>query len=209
MGGALRRVVTRDGLHAFESGGLVLIICRTRTPQRQSARSGALPRVPHPGPGVGRSGISFPELANRIAGELGWLVLTMNFRGCGKAEGQFSLQGWLDDVAAAVAHVDELGAAGVWLAGYGTGGSLAVVEGAQPGGARGGGHGHTLGLRRLGKAPAQAAAARPPGAGHQGSGLPVEDFPVGGATAVGPSSRRCRRVGSAPAAPLMLETGQA
>ena len=41
------------------------------------------------------------------------------------------LQGWLDDVAAAVAHVDELGAAGVWLAGYGTGGSLAVVEGAR------------------------------------------------------------------------------
>ena len=49
-----------------------------------------------------QSGMSFPELADRIAAELGWLVLTMNFRGCGKAEGDFSLVGWLDDVAAAV-----------------------------------------------------------------------------------------------------------
>lgn len=78
-----------------------------------------------------QSGKSFPELADRIASELGWLVLTMNFRGCGKAEGDFSLLGWLDDVAAAVAHVTSLGTNGVWLAGYGSGGSLAVVEGAR------------------------------------------------------------------------------
>lgn len=78
-----------------------------------------------------QSGISFPELADRIAGELGWLVLTMNFRGCGAAEGDFSLGGWLDDLAAAVAHVSDLGVSGVWLAGYGSGGSLAVAEGAR------------------------------------------------------------------------------
>lgn len=78
-----------------------------------------------------QSGKSFPELANRIAAELGWLVLTMNFRGCGLAEGEFSLLGWLDDVAAAVVHVESLGACGVWIAGFGTGGSLAIVEGAR------------------------------------------------------------------------------
>ncbi len=78
-----------------------------------------------------QSGISFPELADRIANELGWMVLTMNFRGCGKAEGDFSLLGWLDDVAAAVAHVHDLCGDGVWLAGYGSGGSLAVVEAAR------------------------------------------------------------------------------
>lgn len=78
-----------------------------------------------------QSGLSFPELADRVAAELGWLVLTMNFRGCGKADGDFSLLGWLDDLAAAVAHVDALGAGGVWLAGYGSGGSLAVVEAAR------------------------------------------------------------------------------
>jgi putative redox protein len=78
-----------------------------------------------------QSGKSFPELADRIAAELGWLVLTMNFRGCGKAEGNFSLGGWLDDVRAALDHVASLGASGVWVAGFGTGGSLALVEGAR------------------------------------------------------------------------------
>jgi putative redox protein len=78
-----------------------------------------------------QSGQSFPELADRIAAELGWCVLTMNFRGCGTAEGDFSLDGWLDDVHAAVAHLRALGVQGVWLAGFGTGGSLAVCEGAR------------------------------------------------------------------------------
>lgn len=78
-----------------------------------------------------QSGQSFPELAERIASELGWVVLTMNFRGCGNAEGDFSLDGWLDDVHAAVAHLQSLGVVGVWLAGFGTGGSLAVSEGAR------------------------------------------------------------------------------
>lgn len=117
----------------FESGGLTL--------------SGHLAEPAHPTvevPGLvlchgfptrGRespqSGKSFPELAERIAAELGWLVLTMNFRGCGKAEGNFSLAGWLDDVHAAVGHVTDLGVDGVWVCGFGTGGSLAVCEGAR------------------------------------------------------------------------------
>jgi pimeloyl-ACP methyl ester carboxylesterase len=78
-----------------------------------------------------QSGRSFPELADRIAAELGWVVLTMNFRGCGNAEGDFSLDGWLDDVHAAVEHVRTLGVSSVWVAGFGTGGSLAVCEGAR------------------------------------------------------------------------------
>jgi len=78
-----------------------------------------------------QSGQSFPELADRIAVELGWVVLTMNFRGCGSAEGNFSLNGWLDDVHAGVAHLRQLGVGGVWIAGFGTGGSLAVCEGAR------------------------------------------------------------------------------
>ena len=77
------------------------------------------------------SGQSFPELADRIANEMGWLVLTINFRGCGQAEGDFSLGGWLDDISAAVEHVEQLGVSGVWLAGYGTGGSLCICEAAR------------------------------------------------------------------------------
>jgi len=78
-----------------------------------------------------QSGKSFPELAERIATEMGWVVLTMNFRGCGSAQGDFSLMGWLDDVHAAVTHLSSLGVDGVWLCGAGTGGSLALCEGAR------------------------------------------------------------------------------
>lgn len=84
-----------------------------------------------------QSGKSFPELADRIASELGWCVLTINFRGCGEAEGEFSLDGWLDDVHAATVHLGGLGVQGVWLAGFGTGGSLAVCEGARNAAVRG------------------------------------------------------------------------
>lgn len=102
------------------------------------------PEGPHSAPGLllchgfpvrGRespqSGVSFPELADRIAVELGWVVLAMNFRGCGAAEGNYSMFGWLDDVAAGVAELNRLGVQGVWIAGFGTGGSLAVCEGAR------------------------------------------------------------------------------
>lgn len=119
--------------YSFESGSLVLS-------GHLAEPSAPLAEVPglvlcHGFPTRGRespqSGKSFPELADRIAAELGWLVLTMNFRGCAKAEGDFSLMGWLDDVHAAVGHVEALGVEGVWLCGFGTGGSLALGEGAR------------------------------------------------------------------------------
>ncbi len=117
----------------FESGDLVLSGHLAEPPQESVNPPGLV--LCHGFPTRGRespqSGISFPKLADRIASELGWLVLTMNFRGCGMAQGNFSLLGWLDDVAAAVAHMEELGATGVWLAGYGSGGSLAVAEAAR------------------------------------------------------------------------------
>ena len=77
------------------------------------------------------SGKSFPELAERIAGEMGWVVLTINFRGCGRSEGNFSMLGWREDIYAAVDHVAALGTASVWLAGFGTGGSLCLAEAAR------------------------------------------------------------------------------
>lgn len=70
------------------------------------------------------------ELADRIAHEMGWVALTFAFRGCGASAGDFSLAGWLDDVAAATRHVREHTVNGVWLAGFGTGGSLAICAGA-------------------------------------------------------------------------------
>ena len=80
------------------------------------------------GPRGGQSAAStYPELAERLARETGWAVLTFNFRGTGMSEGDFSLDGWMGDMAAAIELLsarDDVG--GVWLAGSSAGGSLAI-----------------------------------------------------------------------------------
>ncbi len=74
---------------------------------------------------------TYPQLADRIANELGWCALSFGYRAVGGSDGQFSLRGWLDDTLAAVAYVRELeGMSGVWIAGFGTGGALAVCAAA-------------------------------------------------------------------------------
>ena len=74
---------------------------------------------------------SFPELADRIATELGWAALAYASRGVDDSEGDFSLEGWLRDLRGAVDHL--AGSArcdGLWIVGFGTGGSLAIVAAA-------------------------------------------------------------------------------
>lgn len=74
-----------------------------------------------------QSGVTFPLLLERISSELGWAGLTFTFRGCGTSEGDFSLQGWVDDLRAAVDHMEqEVNPAGIWIIGANTGGSLAL-----------------------------------------------------------------------------------
>ena len=51
------------------------------------------------------SGGTFPQLVDRMARELGCVTMTFNFRGCGDSEGDFSLQGWVDDLRAAISHL--------------------------------------------------------------------------------------------------------
>ena len=101
---------------------------------------GSISRIPgvvlcHGFPVRGReapaSGKSFPELADRMANEMGWMALTFNFRGCGRSGGDFSMDGWLDDIDSAVAHLAGRGVEGVWLVGSGTGGALCLGAGAR------------------------------------------------------------------------------
>ncbi|MET0727153.1 MAG: alpha/beta fold hydrolase, partial [Acidimicrobiales bacterium] len=74
---------------------------------------------------------ALPELAERIATEMGWVTLALAFRGCGESEGSFSLRGWLDDLLAAVDYLDaNEQVSGVWLAGFGTGGAIAICAAA-------------------------------------------------------------------------------
>lgn len=78
------------------------------------------------------SGQTYPELADRIAEEAGWVVLTFNFRGTGASGGDFSLGGWLADLRAAVDHLlTDHDVGGVWLCGASTGGSLAICGAAE------------------------------------------------------------------------------
>ncbi len=79
--------------------------------------------------GAATSGQTYPQLAERLAADTGWVVLTFNFRGTGTSEGDFSLAGWLDDLRAAIDHLLAAGGVSdVWLAGSGTGGALALCE---------------------------------------------------------------------------------
>jgi fermentation-respiration switch protein FrsA (DUF1100 family) len=76
---------------------------------------------------AGRPGRGYIDLADRIAAETGWNVLTFSFRGTGRSEGNFALAGWLADLKAAIAELREVsGVDGVWLCGFAAGGALAL-----------------------------------------------------------------------------------
>jgi len=74
-----------------------------------------------------QSAVTFPELIDRIANELKFAAMTFTFRGCGRSGGNFSLQGWVDDLRSAIDHlIAEADPQGIWLVGTSTGGSLAT-----------------------------------------------------------------------------------
>jgi pimeloyl-ACP methyl ester carboxylesterase len=77
--------------------------------------------------GAKLTGQSYPQLADRLATDTGWEVLTFNFRGAGDSEGDFSLGGWLADLKAAIDHLlaDDAVEA-VWLCGFSAGGALCL-----------------------------------------------------------------------------------
>jgi len=72
-------------------------------------------------------GHTFTQLADQLAADVGWTVLTFDFRGTGESGGAFSLGGWRADIGAAVDHLLATEAVtGAWLAGFSTGAALAV-----------------------------------------------------------------------------------
>lgn len=78
------------------------------------------------------SGRTYPQFADRLARDAGWAVLAFNFRGTGDSEGDFSLGGWVADLGVAIDHVlGEEDVVGVWLAGFRTGGALAICRAAE------------------------------------------------------------------------------
>lgn len=82
--------------------------------------------------GAANSAETYPDLADRLATEAEWVVLSFNFRGTGDSEGDFSLGGWLNDLRAAIDFLlaqDDVD--GVWLCGFSTGGALAICAAAE------------------------------------------------------------------------------
>ena len=77
-----------------------------------------LPGFPRGPGGAAAVGNTYASLVDRIAREAGWAALTFTMRGTGTSEGDFSIEGWLADVRAAI---DALHArtdvTGVWFAG--------------------------------------------------------------------------------------------
>src|SRR5436305_14319918 len=110
----------------IESGGLRLAgwLAQPDTPPATRPPGLVLCHGFPAGPGgAATSGQTYPELADRLAADTGWAVLTFNFRGTGASEGDFSLGGWLDDLRAAIDHLLDTGdVSDVWLAGSSTGG---------------------------------------------------------------------------------------
>ena len=74
-----------------------------------------------------RSAGTFPQLIDRVAYEIGFPAMTFTFRGCGASSGDFSLQGWIDDLRSAIDFLRrETGVRKVVLVGTNTGGSIAI-----------------------------------------------------------------------------------
>jgi len=81
---------------------------------------------------------TFPELADRLANEMGWVALCFTYRGCGASEGNFSLAGWLRDTRGAIAEVRNHPLVDrVWAVGFGTGGALSICAAASDSGVLG------------------------------------------------------------------------
>jgi uncharacterized protein len=122
--------------HRFGSGGNLLAAHLARPPARADVTQVPAVVLAHGYPSdvnaAAQAAAALPELAERIAAEMGWLGLAVAFRGCGGSEGSFSLGGWLEDLHGAVSHLRGTEpVSGVWLAGFGTGGALAICAAAE------------------------------------------------------------------------------
>ncbi len=118
--------------HWQTTGGLTLA-GHLALPENRRMR--ALPSVvlcpgfPSEANGGSRAAERIYPLADRIAQNMEWAALVLNYRGCGDSEGNFALDGWTDDIRSAVDYLNGLDQVeGVWLAGFGIGGALAADE---------------------------------------------------------------------------------
>ena len=117
----------------FTSGSLTLVGHLAGATETGPARPAVVLLHGYPSGPAGTAGAvsAMPELADRIADDMGFVAFSPCLRGMAASEGDFSIRGWATDIHAAVAHIRATTrVSGVWLAGFGTGGALAVCAGA-------------------------------------------------------------------------------
>lgn len=117
----------------FPSGDVELVGHLAVPPGSHQPRPGIV--LCHGFPSVAGAGAAvlatLPALADRLATSQGWVALAFAARGCRPSGGEFSLGGWLADVDAAVAFLRaQPDVDGIWLAGFGRGGALAICAAA-------------------------------------------------------------------------------
>jgi putative redox protein len=116
--------------YTVESDGLELaahLCVPTRVPRSGTNALVICHGFPSPSNGRLDAAQSYYDLAERISEQLGWIVLAVTYRGCGRSEGDFSLSGWLTDTLSAAADLEaRVDVTRVWLAGFGTGGAMAI-----------------------------------------------------------------------------------
>lgn len=117
----------------FSSGTLTLSGHLAGSTSTGPARPAVVLIHGYPSGPAGRVGAlaGMADLADRMADDMGWLAFSPSLRGVGDSEGNFSIGGWVEDVAAATAYVRSTNRiTNLWLAGFGTGGALAICAGA-------------------------------------------------------------------------------
>lgn len=67
-------------------------------------------------------------LALRTVSQIDCKALVLGMRGCAGSDGDFALQGWVDDATAAIRYlVEEHSVSHVWVVGFGTGGAVGLA----------------------------------------------------------------------------------
>lgn len=118
----------------FASGSLTLVGHLVGATSTGPLRPGVVIVHGYPSGPAGTAGAvsAMPELAERIAQDMGFVAFSPCLRGMADSEGDFSIKGWEIDIHAAVAHLRASArVSGVWLVGFGTGGALAICAGGE------------------------------------------------------------------------------
>ncbi len=94
--------------------------------------------LPRPKGSAADVALTYPALADRLARESGWRVVTAALRGAGESAGDFSALGWLDDLSF-LAETEIPAPTPLLVVGFGFGGVLALHLAARrrPGGGGG------------------------------------------------------------------------